>query len=120
MPVLRRPVHAAPARCRGALRSTKARPSGRGSVSGGQTGALPRPSGLTRARQGSPAPARLSATGLLTDPADERGQAEARLARAVMQDMHSNNFGAAGVRALLTSATLSRSALDDAAKVLQH
>jgi hypothetical protein len=37
-----------------------------------------------------------------------------------MQDMHSNNFGAAGVRALLTSATLSRSALDDAAKVLQH
>ena len=57
----------------GALRSTKARPLGRAARR-----AVVRPA-LSRARQGSPAPVRLfAATGLLTDPADERGQAEAR------------------------------------------
>ncbi len=53
----------------GALRSTKARPLGRAARR-----AVVRPA-LTRARQGSPAPVRLFATGLLTDRADERGQA---------------------------------------------
>jgi len=72
MPVLRRPVHAAPARSRGALCSTKARPPGRAARR-----AVVRPA-LSRARQGSPAPVRLFATEPLTDPDDERGQAEAR------------------------------------------
>jgi len=67
-----RPVHAAPARRRGCAPLDQSAAAGsRSSASGGPTGAHPRPSG-------SLAPVRLSATGPLTDPADERGQAEAR------------------------------------------
>ena len=42
------------------------------------------------------------------------------MAKLEQLDLHSNKFGPAGVRALITSSTLPRSTRNEAMKVLQH